>query len=212
MKKHILPLLMIITSFIMWAFFYNKLPAELPTHWNASGEADGFSSKLTTFFMSNGMMVLMYVMFLILPKIDPKKINYKYFSKGYSSIVIGIMILFFAINLGTIYIGLGHELKMERLIVILIGVLFLFVGNYMQQVKSNYFMGIRTPWTLSNETVWNKTHRVGSKVFMIAGILIMVTVFLPPSMMIWAIITIAFLMSAIPIVYSYVLYKKITTE
>lgn len=209
MKKHILPTLAVITSFVLWAIFYKDLPAELPTHWGPSGVADDYTSKLGTFFMLHGLMIGMYVMMVFLPKIDPKKANYKMFEKGYFVIVNGMLLLFLAIDLGTIYIGLGHKLEMAKLICVLVGILFIVIGNYMQQVKTNYFVGVKTPWTLSNETVWNKTHRVGARCFMISGFLIMVSFLFPMKWIIWIVISSAVISSAVPIVYSYVIYKKI---
>lgn len=209
MRKHLFPIVAVVVSFVLWAVFYKELPAELPTHWGPSGEIDDYTSKLGTFFMLHGLIIGMYVLMVFLPNLDPKKANYKFFDKGYSAIVNGMLLIFVAIDFGTIYIGLGHKLEMAKLICLLVGALFIVIGNYMQQVKTNYFVGIKTPWTLSNETVWKKTHRVGARSFMISGLLIMLSFFLPMKWTAGIVIGAAILCSVIPIAYSYVIYKKI---
>jgi uncharacterized membrane protein len=209
MKKHLFPILAVAVSLIIWAVFYNELPAQLPTHWGTNGVADDYTSKIGTFFLLHGIMIGMYLLMIFLPKLDPKKANYQQFQKGYLVIINGVLVLLLAIDFGTLYIGLGHDLEMPKLICILVGVLFIVIGNYMQQVKSNYFVGIKTPWTLANETVWNKTHRVGARCFMIAGFIIMLAFLFPVKWIPVVIVSAAIICSVIPIAYSYVIYKKI---
>lgn len=209
MKKHLFPILAVAVSLILWAVFYRELPVQLPTHWGPNGVADDYTSKIGTFFMLHGIMIGMYLLMIFLPKLDPKKANYNQFQKGYLVIINGVLVLLIAIDFGTLYIGLGHDLEMPKLICILVGVLFIVIGNYMQQVKSNYFVGIKTPWTLANEAVWNKTHRVGARCFMIAGFVIMLAFLFPVKWIPVVIVGAAIICSVIPIVYSYVIYKKI---
>ncbi|UZJ78406.1 SdpI family protein [Fictibacillus sp. KU28468] len=179
MKKHVFPVLLILATAALWLVFYSKLPAELPIHWNAKGEINGYSSKLGAMLTNLGIMILMYLLIQFLPKIDPKKENYKSFSRSYSMINSSLFIFFFLINLMVILIGLGYELPMNSFMPLILGGLFIVLGNYMQQVKPNYFVGIKTPWTLADENVWRQTHRFSSKVFVAAGIIVLLSLFAP---------------------------------
>ncbi|MCY9023192.1 SdpI family protein, partial [Priestia megaterium] len=130
------------------------------------------------------------------------------FSKTYNILLNAVLLLFFFINMSTILQGLGYNVPMSYIVPIVVGIIFIIIGNYLQRVRSNYFMGIRTPWTLSNETVWKKTHRLSGKLFFIGGLLIFISAFLPDgykSMVMWVSIV---LCVAIPYLYSYLVYKK----
>ncbi|MDN4075159.1 SdpI family protein [Fictibacillus terranigra] len=172
-------LLLILAAAALWLVFYSKLPAELPIHWNMKGEIDGYSTKLGAMLTNLGIMILLYLLFRFLPKIDPKKENYKSFSRSYSIINSSLFVFFFLINLMVILTGLGYDLSMNSLMPVILGGLFIVLGNYMQQVKPNYFVGIKTPWTLADENVWRQTHRFSSKVFVAAGIIVLLALLAP---------------------------------
>ncbi|MGG1574817.1 SdpI family protein [Fictibacillus sp. NRS-1165] len=172
-------LLLILAAAALWLVFYSKLPAELPIHWNMKGEIDGYSTKLGAMLTNLGIMILLYLLFRFLPKIDPKKENYKSFSRSYSIINSSLFVFFFLINLMVILTGLGYDLSMNSLMPVILGGLFIVLGNYMQQVKPNYFVGIKTPWTLADENVWRQTHRFSSKLFVAAGIIVLLALFAP---------------------------------
>lgn len=174
----------------------------------ANGEADGFATKINAMILTVGIMVLIYFIIAFVPRIDPRKENYKYFSKTYNILLNAVLLLFFFINMSTILQGLGYNVPMSYIAPIMAGLVFIIIGNYLQRVRSNYFMGIRTPWTLSNETVWKKTHRLSGKLFFIGGLLIFISAFLPEgykSVIMWGSIV---LCVAIPYLYSYLAYKK----
>ncbi|WP_141432160.1 SdpI family protein [Bacillus sp. 03113] len=208
MKKHVFPIILILATIAIWIGFYTKLPSEIPIHWNYSGEIDGYATKLNAMLMNIGLMILLYALLVIAPKIDPKKENYKYFFRSFKIIQYSVLLLFFFINLMIISTGLGYHFPMKLLPNLIIGILFIVLGNYMQSVKSNYFLGIRTPWTLSDETVWKKTHRFGSKVFMVAGLLFIAGIFLPYKWGEIVIFPIILVTALLPIGYSYWVYKK----
>ena len=103
--------------------------------------------------------------------------------------------------------GLGYNVPMSYIVPVIVGLIFIIIGNYLQRVRSNYFMGIRTPWTLSNETVWKKTHRLSGKLFFIGGLLILVSAFLPEEYK--SIISgVQRSLRGVPYLYSYLAYKK----
>lgn len=208
MKKHVFPLSITLLTLVAWLIALPHLPATMPIHWGANGEADGFATKINAMILTVGIMVLIYFIIAFVPRIDPRKENYKYFSKTYNILLNAVLLLFFFVNMSTILQGLGYNVPMSYIAPIMAGLVFIIIGNYLQRVRSNYFMGIRTPWTLSNETVWKKTHRLSGKLFFIGGLLILISAFLPDgykSVIMWGSIV---LCVAIPYLYSYVAYKK----
>ncbi len=211
MKKHLLPISLMMISVIAWLIFYPSLPDQVPIHWGTNG-ADGYQSKGTAFLTLHALMIGIYLLLIVIPKIDPKKKNYQYFSKAYSITNLSLIILFFLINMMILLISLGYEIPMENLAGPLVGLLFLIMGNYMQQAKQNFFFGIRTPWTLTDETIWRKTHRLGGRLFMLGGILIMLTLFLPASYELFIILSVTALVAAVPIGYSYILFRNMDKQ
>ncbi|MED4281758.1 SdpI family protein [Priestia megaterium] len=208
MKKRVFPLGITLLTLVAWLIALPHLPATMPIHWGANGEADGFATKINAMILTVGIMVLIYFIIAFVPRIDPRKENYKYFSKTYNIVLNAVLLLFFFVNMSTILQGLGYNVPMSYIAPIMAGLVFIIIGNYLQRVRSNYFMGIRTPWTLSNETVWKKTHRLSGKIFFIGGLLILISAFLPDgykSVIIWGSIV---LCVAIPYLYSYLAYKK----
>jgi len=208
MKKHVFPLGITLLTLVAWLIALPHLPATMPIHWGANGEADGFATKINAMILTVGIMVLIYFIIAFVPRIDPRKENYKYFSKTYNILLNAVLLLFFFVNMSTILQGLGYNVPMSYIAPIMAGLVFIIIGNYLQRVRSNYFMGIRTPWTLSNETVWKKTHRLSGKIFFIGGLLILISAFLPDgykSVIMWGSIV---LCVAIPYLYSYLAYKK----
>ncbi|MCF8888137.1 SdpI family protein [Priestia megaterium] len=208
MKKHVFPLSITLLTLVAWLIALPHLPATMPIHWGANGEADGFATKINAMILTVGIMVLIYFIIAFVPRIDPRKENYKYFSKTYNILLNAVLLLFFFVNMSTILQGLGYNVPMSYIAPIMAGLVFIIIGNYLQRVRSNYFMGIRTPWTLSNETVWKKTHRLSGKIFFIGGLLILISAFLPDgykSVIMWGSIV---LCVAVPYLYSYLAYKK----
>ena len=188
---------------------YFKLPSKVPVHFNFSGRPDRWGNKaefLIEFLIFLGVIFLLYV---LVPRIDPKR-KELWNSRSYH-LIFGVLLLFFALFPLVPYLYI-KGLSNLKLINILIGVLFVLLGNYLPGIKPNYFVGIRTPWTLENETVWKKTHRVGGWSFVLIGILIIFSVFLPAS---WSTTVLLILVCAVAfflVLYSYILWWKISKE
>lgn len=208
MKKHILPIVLIGLTIAAWVIAYPSLPTQIPIHWEMNGEANGYSSKLMAMLTQVGIMVLIYALFIAVPLIDPKKENYKYFTKAYVFIHYFLLILFFIMNILTLLVALDFNIPMGSLGTFVLGSILIILGNFLQTVRTNYFIGIRTPWTLSSEIVWKRTHRFAGKMMFIAGIIIILSSFLPPAW-IEVIIPISIIAAAgLPLIYSYRLYQR----
>lgn len=209
MKKHILPLLAIIASLGVWGFFYRTLPNQMASHWSiGSGEVDGYSSKISNFFMLNGILILLYVLLIFAPRMDPKKNNYKAFSSSYGIMTSVIMLVLSGVNIFVVLWNAGYDVPMTRIAPIVLGIIFLVIGNFMPKVRPNFFVGIRTPWALSNDSVWRKTHRFTSKLYFVSGVIFFLLVFLPASLINWIIIPIIVMLVIVPTVHSYMVYRK----
>ncbi|KMY48958.1 SdpI family protein [Peribacillus loiseleuriae] len=212
MKKHLFPVLLIVITASLWLVFYQQLPAQVPIHWNLNGVANGYATKFNGLLLNVSIMILLYALLIFLPKIDPKAQNYQKFSRSYSMIINAILFIFFLINVLVILTGIGYDIPIGKIVPLLVGFLFIVLGNYMHSVKPNYFVGIRTPWTLSNETVWKKTHRFGSRIFILAGVLFMSVPFLPSLLVGKFMFPVIFLIILLPIGYSYWIFRGMDKE
>ncbi|YCA45476.1 SdpI family protein [Bacillus sp. JZ8] len=210
MKKHVFPLIIMSLSILCWAILYNKLPSQIPMQWGVDGTVNSYAPKLQAAFTHNGILLFLYALLVLSPKMDPRKQNYQKFSRSYRIITLAIMLVLFLLNISVLLASLGYNLNVTTITPILVGILFIILGNYMQTVKPNFFIGIRTAWTLSNEQVWRKTHRLGSKLFILGGLLFFVTPFVPEQLLFPLIISIILAVVLIPTLYSYVQYRKMT--
>lgn len=210
-KTEIIPLLLVVISIILGCYFYTIFPARVPMHWNINGQVDSWGSAFSGAFILPMILIGMYILFILLPFIDPKKEKYQQFEKVYRIFRILIMLVMFAVYLIASFNALGYSIRVEVWIPAIIGLFFIVMGNYFGKIKPNWFMGIRTPWTLSSEEVWNKTHRLGGKLFMVLGLLMMLTPVWPwqSAIMFWVVIVPVLLVAVVPMVYSYVIYKKL---
>lgn len=197
-----------VCNLLLAVIFYPSLPDRIPMHWDVNGTV-GYSNKSQLFLMC-GMAILFAVMFDVLPHIDPRKKNYQKFGPYYDGFCV-IMQVFLLLMTGII---LTESLRPGTLSVPMItmlgvGILFLFIGNIMPKVKSNFYMGIKTPWALSSEEVWRKTHRLGGKCFFLLGILMMISAFLPFRQFIyWMVFISVMVVCLIPAVMSYIWWKQ----
>lgn len=211
-KKEIIPIIILVLCVISSFYFYNKFPDVVATHWGFNGQIDGYSSKFVGALLIPMVIIFSYIMLLFLPNIDPKKDRYEDFEKVYRGFRTVFVIVMFIIYLTSCLYNIGYNIHINIVIPILVGLMMLFIGNYMGKIKNNYFFGIKTPWTLSSENVWNKTHRFGGYMFIIFGILIMISPFLNEKL---GIITFLFgivLVTVGTFLYSYIMYKQENTK
>lgn len=213
-KADYLLLALIVLSFIPGLVLYGQLPAQMPTHWNVYGQVDGYSSKAVGTFLFPGINLAMYFLFLFLPQLDPKRKNYDLFSGSYTiirwTIHLFMLILYFITLYSALRFARGEDtLDISILVPAAISVLFIVIGNYMGRFRHNYFIGIRTPWTLANEQVWQKTHRLGGKLFVLTGVLGLIGIFLNPVLRFVIFLGGVGALLIITTVYSYWLFRKL---
>lgn len=208
-KSDIYNVIVIVCSILLTIIVYNKLPDLVPIHWNTMGEIDNYSPKAFGAFMAPVIMIFTWSGMKFLPKIDPRKKNYEKFDKSYSVIVSMLLTFFLVIHTVTLLVALGYSISIEKIIPLIVGVLFIVIGNYLPKSKSNFFYGIKTPWTLSSEVSWRKTHRLGGRLFVVAGIVCILSSFLLNGNIKAVVFFIAIMIAAIvPIVASYFYAKN----
>ncbi len=193
------------------AWVYPSLPNTVALHFNLHGQPDRYGDKsefLFIAFLLSGVSLLLYVLLKYVPNFDPKK-KAKYSQDTFSKMAMVLMIFLGAINTAIIYTTAHNGFDIAKFMFPMIGLMFVYLGNMMHSIKPNYFVGIRTPWTLEDEDTWRETHRLGGKMFFTAGILIIIaTLLLPDKAGFIVFISLTIISALVPCIYSYTYYKK----
>ena len=206
-KAELFILIAVIVSFIIGIYLYSQMPEQMASHWNAQGQVDDYMPRFWGVFLMPLVLVGLTLLFIIIPRIDPLKKNIEKFRKYYDGFIILFFIFMLLVYVQTILWNLGIEISPNLVFPILMGLLFFYIGILLENAKRNWFIGIRTPWTLSSEKVWNKTHKLGSKMFKIAGIIAFVG-FLFQKYATYFILVPVLFVAIYTVVYSYVEYQK----
>jgi uncharacterized membrane protein len=199
----------ILFPFILVAWFWNSLPEQIPTHFGLDGTPDDYSSKVVGLIVFPSINILLYFLFIALPKIDPRRKSYELFPDKYRIIRMAIHAFLSFIFVVTIMYSLGYRFDIGLMVLYGILILFLILGNLMGNIRNNFFVGIRTPWTLANEEVWTKTHRLTAKLWVACTLMTMVLIAFVSHYEIVFGIYLA-VITIVPIAYSYVVFKKIS--
>lgn len=206
-KSNLIIILIILISFAIGVYFYPQIPNEMASHWNLRGEVDDYMPKFWGILLMPFISLFLFLLFLIIPKIDPLKENIEKFRKYFDWFIILIILFLSYIYLLAIFWNLGFEFNMGRMLMPALGILFFYIGILLKNAKRNWFIGIRTPWTLSSDSVWDKTHQLGSKLFKIAGIITFLGI-LFPNYVLWTVLIPILTASLYLVVYSYFEYQK----
>jgi len=186
------------------------LPETIATHWNLHGAANGWSPKWMLFPLGPGLMVAFMLLMRALPWLSPKNFEVDAFRVTYLEIMVMLVCLAGYLQLVVLWVGLGHAMNVGRATVGGICLLFTLLGNLMGKVRRNFFVGIRTPWTLANERVWNATHRFGAKTMVVAGLLgLLMTAARAAGFVALGVLLAGALA---PVVYSLVLYTQLEAQ
>ena len=197
----IVTILPMFAGFLMW----DKLPEKLPTHWNFEGEIDGWSSKPFAVIFLPLIMLAFHLICTLATSCDPKTQNFN--NKVFGIVLWICPILSLLCTTATYAAALGFDVKVEFIIPLFMGILFLIIGNYLPKCKQNYTIGIKIPWTLNNEENWNKTHRFAGFIWTVGSIVIIVGAFFKDAVVYTTFIPIA-VMVLVPMIYSYIYYRK----
>lgn len=209
LKREILILLLLCIPLLYLIYIWDslRLPLKVPIHWNLTGNADRWTDKQGLFLSVLGILLAFYFVWLVIQKFGGKKwipqLGEKYHQLRFSiTLFISILCLYI------IHSALTETTNLN-IVILLIGGLIAVIGNYMHSLKSNYFIGIRTPWTLKNETVWKKTHQFSSKLWLFGGLGMILLSLFQKQLNFTSFLIIVFVITVGPILYSYTIYKQL---
>jgi uncharacterized membrane protein len=187
---------------------WSSAPDRIPVHWGFSGQPDRFGGRFEGLLSMPLVAIGIYLLLLLLPRVDPGRANYPAFAGTYATLRLAVLVMIAAIDVMILLAMRGHHVEVGAWISLLVGGLMVVVGNLLGKVRPNWFVGVRTPWTLSSKRAWTGTNRLGGWLFVIGGILMMATAAVRAP---WAMLTVAgFLAAGVCglVVYSYVLWKR----
>ena len=192
-------LLPILAGLILW----DQLPEQIPMHWNMEGEIDDYCSKSFAVFAFPLIMLALHLISFFVTLSDPK-------NKNYSDKILHMifwLIPIISVGLATVIysVSMGNNIRIETVVTISLGLIFLVIGNYLPKCKQSYTIGIKLPWTLNSEENWNRTHRLAGWIWVIGGFMILVAGFFGVFMLTMAI---PLIMALVPTIYSYILHRK----
>lgn len=203
------PLWLLMAGLLIAAILvYPHLPDQVPGHWNIHGDVDKYYPRMFGAFFPPLLAIGIYILMLITPYLDPRRDNYVRFSKAYTFLRWGLVLFMSILYAASIMVALGYAIDIALIVKALVAILLLVIGNFMSQFRHNYFVGIKTPWTLNSEEVWQKTHRLGGRIW-VAGGLICLT--MAPVKATWSagvFFATILIMVLVPTIYSYVIYTR----
>jgi hypothetical protein len=198
---------MVAVSFLVLVYFYPQLPMQVPLHWGLSGEVDGYGPNWVLFLIGPGLMAAEVVLFASLPRISPQQYGFDAFEPTYlrlTQLTVALSGYLFAVLLAT---AIGVKFQVLPAVLTGISVFILLMGNMLEKVQRNFFIGIRTPWTLASTRVWNLTHRFARKSLVVTGLLAGALALFDRNPLLWLAAVLAGVLA--PVLYSLVCYKKL---
>ena len=203
---------LIVVTIIASAIIYPQLPENVASHWNEQGEVDGYMTRFWGVALMPIALVGMVLLLLLIPLIDPLRANIAKFRDYYNVLILMLVVFMIYIHTLTLLWNLGYsQFSMNVALLPAMGFLFIIIGFLIRKAKRNFFIGIRTPWTLSNDKVWDETHRLGGIVFILSGILAVIGVFFSDYAL-WFVFVPLLGSVIFLVVYSYVLFERETRK
>lgn len=209
-KRELIPYAIMGLMFIVAFIVYPYVQDPMITHWNAKGQPDGYTDKAIGLFLIPAIILIIYTLLQLIPKIEVEqyKKNIQYFYKYFFIFKLIFVLFIFGMYVTTLLPNLGYNIDILLYLMPAIAVFFLYTGYMMEKTKRNFFIGIRTPWTLSSDIVWKKTHQVGGKLFMLLALVALATI-IQPEYMFYVFIISMLLVTAFVMIYSYFLYQRL---
>ena len=181
--------------------------AQVPIHWNAAGQPDDYGSKFVGIFLMPLVGIGIVALFSLIRYIDPKRVNIERSATAFRATLFGVLFFMLALHIATMLNIVGYTFNVGYVAAPAVGIMFIVMGNYMGKIRRNYMFGVRTPWTLASELSWNKTHRLAGKLFVAAGLLIVLTTLWEPAFAFYTMMGAIFVTLALTMGYSYWVWK-----
>lgn len=198
---------LVLLSFILSIYFYPRVPEQMATHWDLRGEVNGYMSKIWGLFFTPIVITGIAALFLAIPRIDPKKENIEKFRKYYDGFVILFLFFMVSVHLQILLWNVGVQISPNKVLPAGTGLLFYYIGILIENADRNWFVGIRTPWTLSSDRVWKKTNQLGGKLFKLVGIVAISGTFFSKFAVFFIVVPVL-LVAGFTVLYSYLEYQK----
>lgn len=191
-----------------WAWIQLPADAQVPIHFGIGGTPNRYAGKTVGLFLLPAIAAVELAVLLVIPRVEPRSSHLARSGPAYTAVAVAATGLLAIIHLSTVANALGSGINVVQPVLIGVGVLFLVVGNYLGKIRSNFLFGVRTPWTLTSELAWARTHRLGGRLFALLGAIIVVGAFvLPPGSSTALLIGGVLLVAAVLVVYSYVVWS-----
>ena len=197
---------LILVSFLIGAYLYTYIPEKMASHWDANGSVDGYMPKLWGLFLLPVISAILFLVYMLVPKIDPLKGNIEKFRGHFDVFILLLFVFLFYVHMLTMLWNLSYRFNFIQLLAPAFGLIIYYAGIMMENAKQNWFIGVRTPWTLSSEVVWDKTNKLAGKLFKVAGVLAAMGLIFP-KYAIFLILVPVILAAVYPIIYSYQKYQ-----
>ena len=207
LPKLIFTSIVILIPILVGLALWDRLPEQVPVHWDINGAVDGYATKVQAVLAMPLLLVVFQWICAIGTSLDPKKKNIN--DKMFTLVLWIIPVISLVCNSMVYATALGRQVNVNVIMPLFMGVLFIIIGNYLPKCKQSYTMGIKLPWTLDDEENWNKTHRFAGFIWVICGIIIMLSAIIGAF---WIFFVLLIPMVVVPVVYSYLLYRKNKTE
>lgn len=205
----IIVLSLIVIAVIAGVLLWNQLPDQMASHWDTYDHVNGYLPKFWGVFLMPLMTLGMFLLFLFVPSIDPLKANIAQFRGMFNLFIVFIVVFMLYVHGLTLLWSLGYtNFGMSHAMLPMMGLLFILIGFLLKQAKRNWFIGIRTPWTLSSDTVWSETHRVGSILFIASGVFALIGGFFGGMIAFWLLFVPLIGSTLFLLLYSYLLYQR----
>lgn len=204
---NIICLVMVVAAFVYAFIIYPSLPDQVPLHWNSAGEVDGYGSKQLGAFLFPCIALINWLIILFIKYASPKGFKLNSFAATINIIQVNLVALFVAIGVAMLLAAQGRDIDFLTIMSVLLSLTFITLGNFMGRFRKNFFIGIRTPWTLASEEVWDRTHRLAAWTMTLGGIVMLIGTFtgLPFATGVYIIVFSAL----VPVIYSFVIYRRI---
>jgi uncharacterized membrane protein len=203
------PLALVLAACAASLAVFDRLPDPMAVHWDIAGNPNGWMPRAAGAFISPGMMLIAWFSLRAAPLLDPRRANYERFTAAYELSVATLLVLVFVVHLVLLAIALGYPVPVNRLAPALIGAVFIIIGNVIPRARSNFMFGIRTPWTLSSDRVWARTHRLAGYTMTLAGGVMVLSALLTSAGLLGAIVVSAVVSALVaPAIYSYFTFRR----
>jgi uncharacterized membrane protein len=197
--------------FVLSWWAWGRLPAgaQIPVHFDATGTPDRYGGRFEGLLLMPLISIGLLAMFAVIPRVEPRRQHLLQSSKAYFAVWMATMVVLAGVHAAAVLTALDYEVNITMVVLGLIGVMFVVIGNYLGKVRSNFLMGVRTPWTLTSDLSWNKTHRLAGRLFILLGVVIVAAAFLDdPVVLIWVVLGGVLALLAVTVVYSYLVWKS----